>query len=1501
MKPEGIASAFGRSLAVVVGIDEYRHGIPRLTSARRDAIRLAEVLEELHGFEYLLLTEDVTLDRLIHLLDRELPEEQGPEDRLLFYFAGHGIARDSDQGLAGFLLPQDAHPGPDHRHTLLAMDRLKSSLEALPCRHLLVVLDCCFAGAFRWSMTREVEMVPEVVHRELYERFVGQPAWQVLTSAAHDQRANDVLWGLGHRDEAAGHSPFARALFEGLAGAADLVPPEGDGLITATELFLYLRDRVETLTEAEGRPQTPGLWSLLEYDRGEYVFEVPDRRPDLPPAPDLDEAANPYRGLETYEAQHEALFFGRERLLEQLAAAVPTQPLTVILGASGTGKSSLVRAGLLPLFERRGSTPWLLLGPLRPGRHPMAAFSEALGPSGVGPPTGSGHGAVEAFVERLLKQAATERLLIFVDQYEELQTQCRSQGEARQFEELLAGILGAEPERVRVVLTVRSDFEASLAEGALEELWDDARVVVPPMTHDELRRVILGPASRRVLFFESDALVEELVEEVLRMPGALPLLSFTLQQLYWRYLESGRTDRTLNRADYEGLGKLAGAVSHRAEEEYRNLVEKQGAVVRATLRRVMLRMVDLRGVEPTRRRVPLAELDYASGEENLRVEKVLDRFLLARLIVRGRDSEGRAYVEPAHEKLIVAWQRLRRWIVEEDENLTLLRRLTQASEEWSGGEENPKLLWDREPRVGQLRELRESPSGALNALESRFARAAIGRHRTIQRRTRLGLTFSGLFLVAVAAFFFFQRNQARSQRDLSRAQSLAARAVAIQSESRQDEVAALVALRAYRLNLQSGREIMSEVDDALRTVLREPYFSYVFEDRANAIQALEFSPDGHYVATAGRESRIRLWPVADPRGSRIDLEGPEFLMGLTLAQGGRTLVGIGTELVLWDLGQPTPQEGVRIPGFPQGPFFDVKASTDGERIAVIGWKGVLHIADLAEHDAPIRTLDGGFRGQDNTRDFISPFILHVRWHPREDRVLSTDYDGRVFAWDLREEHPEPEMLTQLEGTFVHDLAISPEGRSLALAGHLDVLQLYELETKASLDIQATGENEGWRAVSFSPDGQWIVASGGDDRIYLWQLQSLRQGELAPEAILEGHTRGIYDLAVRPDGKMLASGGAGGMMRLWDLERTDPSFVELAHTDEQATQLSLCDKGRWATSARSDGTIQLWDLDSLSLADEVEAHGAPNREPQWEEIRALDFDPTCRFLASGGEDRWLKLWGLDGDRLSLLGAVWDPTCKAFKRLAVAPDGRSLAVGCEVGTVRLWNVEDPTSPVLHFEGVADTSRRFELIRGIAFHPQGNKLVSGSGDGIIKQWDLRQSPVRVTEVWRPSAPEGWERIYSLAYSPDGEVVASGHFDGAINLWREGESVPRRINGHEALVWSLAFTPDGKQLVSAGRDGDISVWDLEDSTKPPLLLRHHGNNDVRAVAVEPDGRHILSAGEDGRIVRSLLATEELAAIVCDKVRHDISPTEWSFFVGEWAVPFYEPVCPGLPLWEGR
>ncbi len=1095
---------FRQSHAVVIGINEYGNGIPKLRTAVSDARSIARVLKagsdagsDLRYDDIQLVTEDVTLKILRILFAESLPQQIQPDDRLFVYFAGHGIALEGDDGPAGYLVPQDARR--DDRQTFLPMTDLSRWLDQLPCRHLLLVLDCCFAGAFRWSSTRDLGAPPDVIYQERYDRYIRDRAWQVITSAAYDQKALDVLVSgstIGLRAPEATdpeHSPFAAAFQRALEGAADLAPSAppgrvgGDGVITATELYVYLRNSVEVGAEQDGRRQTPGLWPLKKHDKGEYIHLVPGHELNLPPAPTLNETNNPYRGLQSYDEEHAPVFFGRSQFVQKLAKRVAERPLTVVLGASGTGKSSVVKAGLLSHLRATEPGAWHILAPIRPGKSPLASLAslnltgeQVVDPGS--PPAGFSSDS-EALATRVRVWAAREtagRLLLVVDQFEELITLCTNTDERDQFLRLLDRALAGQPDRLRVVLTLRSDFEPQFARSPLEHEWMSSRIVVPTMTLDEYREVIEGPASAKVLYFtgktSSQAFINRLIEDVANTPGALPLLSFTLSELYRCYVERKGDDRALTEDDYDKLGGVGGSLRNRASEVYDRLPDDDH---RRTMRKVMLRMISLEGGELARRHVPDDELVYDSPDENRRVQEVIRRLTEARLVVEGKESDAQPFVEPAHDELVRGWDKLLQWSREESEGLQLRRRLAPAAWAWERGQAGS---WATDPRLGVLHQILRSPADWLNAVETRFVR----RSWFVRRAAQAAVAIAFLVLLVVTALALYERHLAVERDRTANSRRIAARSVA--ARDRRLDHALLLAVEAVTTkNIEPTTEARSALIDALLT--RPEIETFLHMDEGD-VQSLAFRPDGKVLAagydvyfgssgggvvlfdTTSRQ-RIQASPLAVPEGSVESLAfSPD---GKVLAVGYGAHVGSSSSgVVLFHAAS-----GQRLPTQPRpvtkGDVTSVAFSPDGEVLAAghsgrDGGGGVM-LFDLTSRQA---------FGNDRLA-VIEGDVLSVAFS-LDGKILAagcTGKDGRgpgggVVLFDTTSrQRIQPSPLAVPNGS-VQSLAFSPDGKVLAAGGHGVVL--FNASSRQRFQDKPTSvTNSVVSSVAFSPDGKVLAA------------------------------------------------------------------------------------------------------------------------------------------------------------------------------------------------------------------------------------------------------------------------------------------------------------------------------------------------------------------------------------------------------------------------------------------
>jgi hypothetical protein len=637
------------------------------------------------------------------------------------------------------------------------------------------------------------------------------------------------------------------------------------------------------------------------------------------------------------------------------------------LGVSGSGKSSLVKAGLIP--ELRQESKWYILDPIRPDRYPFTALARAILPiaqpelieqlSQVSfldevfkPKEESGQDkgdestdtafvklaefwnsakreakllVVEDYFNQLLalcrnpqekeqlsqlyraifeqleslsnrlqnsRQHLTRvirkwsethldvKLLLTIDQFEELitmsqESQTETHGGDRQesdspnetvgeraaesqpwlpFLQVLREAIVECSQQLHIVLTLRSDFEPRFLSSPLSAYWKDARFPVRAMNLDELRQAIEGPALKQALYFEPPELVGQLIDEVGQMPGALPLLSFTLSELYIklhdRWTKDNSSDRALRIKDYEELGGVAGALTRRATQEYDNLVrefgEESGKAYQTTMRRVMLRMVLIEGGGVARRRVPESELVYPDPKENKRVGQVLDRLVKARLLVKGQET-GEPYVEPAHDFLVRGWDRLQEWIKEEQGNLILQQRLTPAAVDWGKNHRDDEYLWVRDPRLALLEKILESEiDNWLNQLEVKFIETSKQKRLDELEETKRQLKISEQ-----------RRARAEIQEKAARAENL----LQVQPLN-----ALILAIQAIGQNLEEFPEnVLMPIQITLLRVMEAGLVSNIIQisvrqvfTHTGSVRSAVFSPDGKTIISASNDKTLRL-------------------------------------------------------------------------------------------------------------------------------------------------------------------------------------------------------------------------------------------------------------------------------------------------------------------------------------------------------------------------------------------------------------------------------------------------------------------------------------------------------------------------------------------------------------------------------------------------------------------------------------------------------------------
>ena len=1413
---------FNRSFGILLGINEYQNGVPKLSTAAADAETLNQILKDKHGYECLLrVDEEVTLAGLKKLLEEDLPQIVTMDDRVLFYFAGHGVATNGDDGPEGYLLPQDARL--DDERTFFQMTELNQSLCALKCRHMLVILDCCFAGAFRWSSIRTLRPIPKVIHREQYEYFVQDPAWQAIASSAYDQTASDK------RHEIDKHSPFAKALFAGLLGEADVFPPvkndgtKGDGVITATELYLYLRAAVEGAPGAFPDRQTPTLWPIhRKHGKGEFIFLVPDRKPELPPAPPLNRENNPYRGLMPYDERHRDLFFGRQKAITDLTARMTEQALTVVVGASGTGKSSLVKAGLLPRLRAR-SEDWHILSPFRPNKNPLQGLSNLL--ASAGEPTAAY--ASETALPGDVIQAWREhnphsKLLLVVDQLEELATMCRDLEERRTFLSLLADCLQRHHDQFHLVITLRSDFEPHFSGSALKEWWQTARFVIAPMTQDELRDAIEGPAVARVLRFEPPELVDRLINEVVQMPGALPLLSFTLSEMYFKYLERRSEDRALAEADYTSLGGIAGALRRRAMEEY-NLQDQQQ---RDTMRRAILRMVSLEGGEMARRRVSLSELTYDDAAENERIIQVIERLTTARLILRDADGDGLEYVEPAHDALVLGWNKLWEWIHEEQQqqdNLLLQRRLTDAANDWSKGGRKAGQLWDDDPRLPQIRSISAGHRHRFSSLESEFITRSV-QQQTHRRRKRYAWASSTIVVLAIATVLATvmavraQRASAEAQTQKRNAEQREQEAIDARFQAQKAE--GVAENERDRAEKQRDRAVAAEKQATAE------------RDRAVAAEKQ---------ATAERDRALELAKISLSRQlaaqSTNEIQNNFDLSLLLSAEASRTYGTVEALGSMLNALQYSPHLKNYLPTTHRN-VYNIAANPKNASFVTSG---------LADDGIELWDLATGQRKRLSTGTRSE--YLKLAYDPHGRTFASASVKGEIITWDavtgvmLRRRQVD-------SNSSIYSLAFNPDGTKLAVALRDNRVIIFDSATLQNIGPPYKVTTYETTVIAFTAEGRLIAAGNNDDvddKIILWDVTNSR---FIGQAI-ETKQRQVLTIAISPDQTLLASGGADSSIVIWDRATQKELHRISVREAGRITALAFNHDGKTLTAGSENRTVTLWDVATgNSLAPPLVGHPGL--------LFAVAITNDNRFVLSGSAGSSLIVWNVPNrPALAQNHALFPHTVIS---VAFSPDNQAVAFGSgeQVFLSSTPDLQQAKMLGIHHSGVSK----------VVFSPDGCILASAGDDGTVRLWDAA-----TRSALGPPLNHPHRYVRSLAFSPDGKLLASADLNGYLIFWDVSTRQPigEPIKAEKQSVQSLAFSLDNK-LLAVGGYKSITFWNVvarQPTGKP--LIGH--SSVVNGLAFSPNGKTLASAGYNDIVLWNISSRRQVGKIeISSNALHDLS-----------------------------
>jgi len=1198
---------------------------------------------------------------------------------------------------------------------------------------------------------------------------------------------------------------------------------------------------------------------LKDFDRPERLFQLvieglpnefePPRTLDKQKEDDAafrGEVGTPYKGLEAFQPQDAEFFFGREELVDDLAERLAKSSFLAVVGPSGSGKSSVVRAGLVPAIWTGAhglakNRDWKVVL-MTPGAHPLEELAVRLATErGVSPGSvledlrNEPHNFCLAVRQLLLDHSPDAKLVLIVDQAEEIFTLCHDESERRCFIELLAHA-AAEDAQTLVILSLRADFYGHCAAfPSLAALVQDHQALVGPMREGEIRRAIELPAAKAGLTLET-GLVSRILEDLGDEPGSLPLLSHALLETW-----SHREDSTMSVRAYVDSGGVQGAIARTADAVYEQLEPEQQQVAK----RIFLRLAEPgRGTEDTRRRASLTEL-LPGGEEQAAVEEVLDILARARLVTVGLDA-----VEVAHEALIREWPLLRRWLDEDREGLQIHRRLTDDSNEWLRFERDSSLLY-RGARLHAAREWAEERGPALSPTEREFldasAAAAQSELERAKRRQRRLLYVAGVLAlllglaVVAAAFALDQRSKAQSQERSATARALVQAAQA--QSPRQLDLGMLLGLEAERMHpTPEGRSILLASVQSAGRILR------FLRGSQGPVSDVAFSRDGKLLASIGNDGKIRLWDATTRAPAGAPLEQPGT--GEAVAFGPGRLLAAGTsdgKVRLWDLARRnvvatlTAEHGIT----------DLVFSPDGKLLAAgTGDGGVLwDVAGRRQLGAPLS------KGTVNA-------ATGVGFAP-DGRTLAVASPNGVTLWNVR-----TRARTSLPVRSANALAFSPDGGTLAVAPENAPLELWNLRKPGSHRTAAFGNVT---AVAFSRTGHLLAVAEGD------AIRLLDAARLQPLPIdLLGHTGPVNSLDFRPDGRVLASASDDGTAILWDARR-DPRVTELTRPGPPATAVAEVANGTFAVARGSD--VLVWRNATDRVPDTIGAGGL---------LLDLNMSDDGKTLAASTQSGDVLVATLPGGQVRTLRPRSPTVTEPVVGVALSRDGKTLAASLQNGQVLL---ELATASRLGAPLPSDTTHPpFAL--DLALSPDGRTLAAGRTDGTIALWDVDKRKL----LGKPFGAQGNE-IRSLSFSPDGKVLASTSRDERIKLWDVHTHAPsgEPLLGNADLT-TARFSPDGRLLAAGTVQGTIILFDV--ASRQPLgdvLAGHLGP--VFSVGFAANGTRLVSAGRDGRVllwdIGPWASEDELIDRACNLVARNLTRSEWKLFVPGKS---YERTCDQWP-----
>ena len=1179
---------------------------------------------------------------------------------------------------------------------------------------------------------------------------------------------------------------------------------------------------------------------------------------------DLD--LNPYKSLQAFTQDDAYFFHGREALILEIIEKLQLASFLAVVGASGSGKSSVVKAGVIPKLLANGLNisqsqqtqsckTWVML----PGDNPFAALARAISPNKPELIERVLQAGVKGFVDWLRQQPQAIYVLA-IDQFEELFTLTSQEKERIDFIKLIIAAVEQVGDCFKVIITLRGDFlEECLAIDKIAPLVARFQVLVPScrLQNQQYRQIIVKPAQKVGLEVEN-ALVAVLLRELKQ--GSLPLLQYALEEL-WQKRSKGKLTLEVYQKHIGNLGKF---LSNKAQETYESLSKLQQECTQSIFLSLVYLSKELDdSSKDTRRRIQISDLQVDKYRSVLK--DTLHRLITARLIVVSGEGEEqllesskqhslqnlsedefeRNYlvtsasteedisdnyqenitVEVAHEILFHDWETLEEWLEENRDKYRLKKELKQKASEWRQNHQKEGFLL-RKGALVKYEELYNSYFDELSRNSKRYVRESIKardkteRQAKLRRRLTTGLLTGGISiisLVAIAAVWQLRQaanNKIEAQTSLSNAKyALNQRLDAIVEGTK--GLQELNKLQKWRLAKESTQTQVAATLPDLVYGVRE---SNRFDGHENKIESVAYSPDGKLIATVSADRSVKLWL---PSGKLVGTlqEHSHWVNGVAFSPEREQLVTVSSDntVKLWQLKCKKKQDNVclQIDGTPlktmtQHTWWvtDVSFSPDGKTFVTSSRDGTVKIwsseGNLLQ-DISIKN-DSGENNE----------VWGVSFSPDGQTIATANQDGTVTLLNLKgivlhtlKEHSDR----------VRDVNFSPDGKFIVSGSDDSTAILWQSD--GTLVTRLEGHEATVNRLEFSSDSLTIatVSDGDAENVKLWNID----GTLL--TTFQGHTARVKGVSFSPDGQTLATGSWDRTVRLWSLGGVMPQTLD-DHASNRVMDVNFSSNGEYLVSAswlenkdsqEKQKNVILWKSDGTFLKTLQYDEGA----------NVASFSPDGTLLVTGGsgKNNTVKIWRTDGTIIRTLTEHQD----YIRDVSWSFDSQMFVTASGDNTAILWNRDGGK--------VASLVGHKEEVYGVSFSPDGKTIATSSKDKTVKFWNTEGELIKTLR-------KHTDWVWNVTFSPNGKLIASASEDGTVNLWdKDGRSIAT-LDEHTARVSDVTFSSDGRFIATGSADATVKLWTVDGR----LLTTLEGHRDrVMSVSFHPDNNVLASSSIDG------------------------------------------------------